>query len=72
MISPIGLEPWEVMVMAGIFAVSAITMGSCLGATLAWIIFRERKAAHAPAVTTVMTSAGATTPGQPELATAGA
>jgi hypothetical protein len=73
MISPIGLEPWEVMVMAGIFAVSAITLGSCLGATLAWIIFRERNVAHAPAVTTATTPAvGATTPGKPELATAGA
>ncbi|MCS6864394.1 MAG: hypothetical protein RMJ56_17250 [Gemmataceae bacterium] len=74
MISPIGLEPWEVMVMAGIFAVSALACGSCLGATLAWIIFRERKVAQARVVSPVVPTppAAATSSGKPQLASAGA
>ncbi len=71
MISPIGLDKWEVVALAGILAVAWVGVSSCAGAALAWLVFREKKVAHAPVVVAEPAKAPAAAR-EPELAAAGA
>lgn len=50
MYNAVGLEPWEVVVASGIFAVCMVALATTIGFTLAWLLLRERSDVRHPVV----------------------
>ncbi len=41
MVSPVGLDPWEVVALAGLSAATMLTVASVIGFTISWLVCRE-------------------------------